>query len=126
VGAAGARRVISDRLGYGLVVYGIFVVIMTGTLPTGLLQDYAEVFGFSPAVLSFVAASTTFGVTIAVIGFGNLSDRSGRRPVLIAGVTAGALCLVLYFVIQGAALFVAGRVLSGFAVGLSRERGRRF
>lgn len=121
--AAAPRRVLSDRVGYGLIVYGIFILVTTGTLPTGLLQDYAEAFGFSPAVLSLVAASTTFGVTIAVLAFGNLSDRIGRRPVLIPGVAAGAGCLVLYFLVQGSVLFVAARMLSGFAVGLFTGAG---
>ena len=114
---------LSDRVGYGLIVYGIFILVTTGTLPTGLLQDYAEAFGFSPAVLSLVAASTTFGVTIAVFAFGNLSDRIGRRPVLIPGVAAGAGCLVLYFLVQGSVLFVGARMLSGFAVGLFTGAG---
>ncbi len=116
-------RVLSDRAGYALVVYGIFVITTTGTLPTGILQNYAEAFGFSPAVLSLVAASTAFGVTIAALAFGNLSDRVGRKAVLLPGVLASAGALVLYFGIQSAAVFVAGRSLAGFAVGLFAGAG---
>lgn len=121
--AAILRRPLSDRTGYALVVYGIFVLVATGTVPTGLFQDYAEELGFSPAVLALVAASTTFGVTIAVLAFGTVSDRVGRRPVILPAIAAGAGCLLLYLVVQGAVLFVAARTLSGFAVGLFTGAG---
>jgi len=117
------HAVISDRIGYAFVVYGVFVLVTTGSAPAGLFQDYAEEFGFSPAVLALVAASTAFGVAIAVAGFGSLSDRIGRRPVMLPAVAAAAGCLVLYLLVQGAVLFVAARTLSGFGVGLFTGAG---
>ena len=66
------------------------MLVATGTVPLGLWTAYAREFHFSAAVLTFLASSTLFGVLVAVLLFGNLSDRIGRRAVLIPGVLLGA------------------------------------
>ena len=52
-------------------------------------------------MLTFLASSTLFGVLVAVLLFGNLSDRIGRRLVLIPGVLLGALSMVLFVFANG-------------------------
>src|SRR5262249_13118295 len=71
----------------------------------------------------FLAASTVFGVVVVVLPFGNLSDRIGRRPVLIAGVLVGALSMVLFAVADGVPALFAARVASGVAVALFTGAG---
>ena len=79
---------------YALILYGIGILVATGSFPVGLYHSYAEAFDFSAAMLTVVACSSTIGVIVAVVGCGKLSDQIGRRPVLLPAVVIGALCLV--------------------------------
>lgn len=117
------RPVLPRRLAYGTIVYGLTMLVATGTVPLGLWTAYAREFDFSPAVITFLASSTVFGVIAAVILFGNLSDRIGRRAVLIPGVLLGALSMVLFIVANGVPALFAARVSSGLAVGLFTGAG---
>jgi MFS family permease len=117
------RRTLPRRLSYGVIVYGLTMLVATGTVPLGLYQAYADEFHFSPAVLTLLAAATMFGVIAAVVLFGNLSDRIGRRAVLLPAVLVGALSMVLFIVANGVAALLAARISSGLAVGLFTGAG---
>ena len=117
------RPILSRRLAYGTIVYGLTMLILTGTVPLGLYQAYADEFGFSPAVLTLLAASTMFGVIAAVLLFGNLSDRIGRRLVLLPAVLIGGVSMVLFASANGVAMLLAARITSGLAVGLFTGAG---
>jgi MFS family permease len=117
------RPVLPRRLAYATIVYGLVILVATGTVPLGLWTAYAREFDFSPAVITFLAASTVFGVIVVVLLFGNLSDRVGRRAVLIPGVLLGALSMVLFAVADGVPALFAARVTSGLAVGLFTGAG---
>jgi len=117
------RRTLPRRLSYGVIVYGLTMLVATGTVPLGLYQAYADEFHFSPAVLTFLAASTMFGVIAAVLLFGNLSDRIGRRAVLLPAVLVGAFSMVLFIFANGVMALLAARISSGLAVGLFTGAG---
>ena len=117
------RPVLPRRLAYGTIVYGLTMLVATGTVPLGLWTAYAREFHFSAAVITFLASSTLFGVIVAVLLFGNLSDRIGRRAVLIPSVLLGALSMVLFIFADGVPMLFAARVASGLAVGLFTGAG---
>ncbi|MFW3470574.1 MFS transporter [Streptomyces microflavus] len=97
----------------------VFAIGMAGTtLPTPLYGLYREELGFSELMVTVVFAVYALGVIATLLLAGNVSDETGRRPVLLAALgfsAASALC----FLFEGGlpALF-AGRLLSGFAAGL--------
>ena len=111
------------RLSYIVIVYGLTMLVATGTVPLGLYQAYADEFRFSPAVLTFLAASSMFGVIAAVVVCGNLSDRIGRKAVLVPAVLAGALSMVLFIFANGVGALLAARISTGVAVGLFTGAG---
>lgn len=117
------RLALPRRLSYFIIVYGLTMLVATGTVPLGLYQAYADEFHFSPAVLTFLAASSMFGVIAAVVLCGNLSDRIGRRAVLLPAVLAGALSMVLFIFADGVAALLAARISTGIAVGLFTGAG---
>ena len=72
------------------IVAFAFVVAMAGTtLPTPLYPIYEEQFGFSGVTVTVIFATYAVGVIAALVLFGNLSDRIGRKRVLAAGPAGG-------------------------------------
>ena len=95
--------VLVDLIGFGIII--------------PLLPFYAEHFGASPLEVGLVMAAYSAAQLIAAPLWGRLSDRIGRRPVLLGtlvGMTAGSAALA--FADSLAALF-AVRIATGFMAG---------
>lgn len=74
--------VLMDMIGFGFII--------------PLLPDYATQFGATPALIGLLTASYAFGQFLAAPLIGRLSDRFGRKPLLLVSVagTCGALLLI--------------------------------
>ncbi|MGH3744830.1 MAG: MFS transporter [Mycobacteriales bacterium] len=108
------------RGGTGLAGVGFaFAVTMFGTtLPTPLYPLYRKQIGFSDLTITVIYAVYAVGVLVALLLLGELSDRIGRRPVLLAGVGLSALSAVAFIAQGGLPALFLGRVLSGLSAGL--------
>lgn len=96
-----------------------FLVTMVGTtLPTPLYPLYRQQLGISDLMVTVIYAVYAAGVLAALLLFGELSDRIGRRPVLLIGVALSALSAVAFLVQDGLPVLFLGRVLSGLSAGL--------
>jgi len=103
-----------------LTVWVAWIVLMAGVnLPTPLYAVYSQRFGFSSAVLTAVFALYAFVLVPALMLFGQLSDRLGRRIVLLMGLAAGAAGLVVFALAESTTWLFAGRALQGLAVGMA-------
>jgi DHA1 family tetracycline resistance protein-like MFS transporter len=74
--------VMLDLLGFGLVI--------------PLLSFYAEDFGASPLQVTSLMASYSVAQFLCAPGWGALSDRIGRRPVMLASIGLAAVFLALF------------------------------
>jgi MFS family permease len=102
-----------------LTVWGAWLVLMAGAnIATPLYAVYAQRFGFSSLVLTSIFATYAFVLVPALILFGRLSDRLGRRPVIVAGLAVAAAALVLFALATGTAWLYGARALQGLAVGM--------
>jgi MFS family permease len=102
-----------------LTVWGAWLVVMAGAnLATPLYAVYAERFGFSSLVLTAIFAAYGFVLVPALLVFGRLSDRFGRRPVLLAGLLVAAAGLAVFATARGTGWLFGARALQGLAVGL--------
>jgi MFS family permease len=73
----------------------------------------------SPAWCSPVVFSTYAAVLVAaLLLFGRLSDRLGRRPVLVGGLAVGALAVVVFAVAGSTGWLFAACGCQGLAVGM--------
>src|SRR5438105_243474 len=102
-----------------LTVWVTWLVLMAGVnLATPLYAVYAQRFHFSSLVLTAIFATYAFVLVPALVLFGRLSDRFGRRPVILAGLAAAVAALVLFALAGGTAWLFGARALQGLAVGM--------
>jgi MFS family permease len=102
-----------------LIVWSAWLVLMAGAnLATPLYAVYAKEFGFSSLVLTSVFATYAFVLAPALILFGRLSDRFGRRPIIFSGLSVSAGGLLLFVFSTSPAWLYAARALQGLAVGM--------
>ncbi|UJA21356.1 MFS transporter [Thermoleophilia bacterium SCSIO 60948] len=113
----GVKRSASVR-DFVLVAFAFLVAMAGTTLPTPLYPLYEAEFGFSGLTVTVIFATYGVGVIAGLVLFGNLSDRIGRKPVLLAGLAFGALSAVCFLLAEGLAPILAGRFLSGLSAGL--------
>lgn len=80
-----------------------------------------EGFGFTGSQLGFyvgiLASSFGFGQICSAIIWGGLSDRYGRKPVVIFGTMAAGVAMLIFGSAQGLAQAILGRFLGGFLSG---------
>lgn len=89
-----------DLLGFGIII--------------PIQPFYAENFGASPTVVTLLGASYSFMQFLFVPFWGRLSDRIGRRPVILSSVALGALGYLIFGLAGSLGVLFASRMLSGF------------
>lgn len=101
------------------VALTMFAVAWGGNEFTPLLVMYREVGDFSAVTVDALLAAYVLGIVPALLLGGPLSDRYGRRPLLLPAAPVSLLgSLVLAAGESSAALLATGRVLCGVALGL--------
>jgi sugar porter (SP) family MFS transporter len=88
----------------------------TGVI-SGALLFIKKVFALSPFMQGAVVSSLLVGATIGALVAGPLSDRFGRRPVLISAALIFIVGALLAAVTPSAAILIVARFILGLAVG---------
>jgi MFS family permease len=102
-----------------LTVWGAWLLVMAGAnLATALYALYARQFHFSSLVLTTIFATYAVVLVPALMLFGRLSDRLGRRVVVTLGLGASIAGLAVFAAAQNALWLYAARGLQGLAVGM--------
>ena len=110
--------------GSRLLLFMLVLATATGPLSMQIfvpaLPQIARDFAVSPATTQLTLSLALLAIAVSTLFYGPLSDRYGRRPVLIAGmalfVAGSALCAVA----TGISMLIVGRVLQavGAAAGM--------
>jgi DHA1 family tetracycline resistance protein-like MFS transporter len=95
----------------------IFVNLVGFGIIIPLLPFYATTFGASPLVVGLLFASFSLAQLIASPILGALSDRWGRRPVLILSLIGTAVSFAMLAVAQSLAMLFAARIVDGLSGG---------
>jgi len=99
----------------------IFLTILVNLVGFGiiipLLPFYAETFGASPLAIGLLFAIFSIGQLIAAPVLGDLSDRYGRRPILIASLAGTVLSLVMLALAQSLTMLFLARFVDGLSGG---------
>ncbi|HEY1134620.1 MAG TPA: MFS transporter, partial [Nocardioides sp.] len=85
--------------------------------PAPLYGIYAAEWGFAPITTTIVFAAYALAALTSVLVAGSVSDRFGRRPVLLVAVVLVLLGLGVFAVADGVAALLVARVLHGLGVG---------
>jgi hypothetical protein len=88
------------------------------TAASPLYRVYEDKFGFAPTTLTFLFTVYIVVLLGTLLLFGSLSDYTGRRVVMLAGLALGAAACGLFLIAHGVGLLLAARALQGAAVGL--------
>ena len=111
------RRTLSPPAAYALAAAVIGLALFASGTPSPLYGTYAELWGFSPVVLTCVYATYAFGVLITLILAGRVSDEVGRRPVLLAALGALIGATVLFMLADSVVWLFVARGVQGLATG---------
>lgn len=99
--------------GLGGLLYGVDVGIIAGALP------YLEATsGLNAGQLSFVVAAVLMGTVISTLFAGFLSDRLGRKPVMILSGALFAASIPVIALSHGYEPLILGRLCQGISAGL--------
>jgi len=115
--ASPARRPRPPAAAFAVIGTALFVLVAGANLATPLYGVYRDEFGFSSVVLTLVFATYQLVLCPALIVFGQLSDRIGRRPVVAGGLAVAMLGLALFALADGTAWLFVARAVQGLAVG---------
>ncbi len=108
-------RLAKPRLALILVI--VFINFAGFSLIIPLLPFYGRDLHAGPVAITLLFAAYSFGGIFGEIGWGRLSDRVGRRPVLIGATAATALSYVAFAFVPNLALALVVRVVTGFFSG---------
>jgi DHA1 family bicyclomycin/chloramphenicol resistance-like MFS transporter len=73
--------------------------------------------GLSPAVAQLTFTTSLFGMAFATLAYGSLSDRYGRRPVLLSGLGLFLLGSALSAIADSVLLVILGRLVQAIGAG---------
>ena len=100
-----------------IIFLTIFVNLVGFGIIIPLLPFYAETFGASPLVIGLLFAVFSLGQLIAAPLLGDLSDRYGRRPVLIFSLRGTVVSFVMLALAQSIAMLFLARIVDGLSGG---------
>jgi DHA1 family tetracycline resistance protein-like MFS transporter len=95
----------------------VFVNLVGFGIIVPLLPFYAQTFGASPLVVGLLFASFSLAQLIATPALGALSDRWGRRPVLIFSLLGTVVSFVMLAMAHTLTLLFIARVVDGLSGG---------
>ena len=95
----------------------IFVNLVGFGIIVPLLPFYAETFGASPLVVGMLFAVFSLCQLIAAPILGDLSDRYGRRPILIVSLIGTVISFVMLALAHSITMLFVARIVDGLSGG---------
>ncbi len=94
---------------------GTFILRLSGGVATGTLNFYLKSFGLEGLGVGFVAAGYYATELVLAPVFGALTDRVGRKALVVAAPIIGAVALLLYPLTSSLGVLFLIRVLEGIS-----------
>jgi MFS family permease len=97
-----------------LVLLTVFIDLLGFGIIIPLLPFYAQHFGAAPTVIGLLSSSYSFMQFLFVPFWGRLSDRIGRRPIILMSVTGSFISYLIFGFADSLAILFISRMLAGF------------
>jgi DHA1 family bicyclomycin/chloramphenicol resistance-like MFS transporter len=114
--------------GHGVLVANIIAQITFGLLAMTIclpsIQEWGQIFGAEQASVQLTFSGYVIAYGAAQLVFGPMSDRFGRRPMLMAGLVIGGLASLLAAFATSLPALILARVLQGVGGAASTAVGR--
>ncbi|NIF20424.1 MFS transporter [Candidatus Pantoea multigeneris] len=101
----------------------VTAVFMLSNSPTPLYVHWQAQSGFSTGTLTIIFALYIAGLLGTLLIAGQLSDRFGRRPVLLPGLSLALLACLLFATAHSVLALAVARLLTGVSVGVMVSAG---
>jgi predicted MFS family arabinose efflux permease len=108
---------LSNRTAYWLAAGVIGLGLFASLTPSPLYGSYSVLWHFSTLTLTLIYATYAVGVLATLLLAGGVSDRVGRRPVLLASLAGLMGSTTLFLLADSAAWLFVARGLQGIATG---------
>jgi len=112
--------------GSWLAFIGMVVFTMGTSIVTPLFPLYQEHFSLSNGTVTLLFATYTATVVPTMLLAGNLSDRLGRKRLILPGMALITLASLVFGFTTSLPLLFLGRVLQGLAIGMFLGVGTAF
>jgi MFS family permease len=121
VRSPGAARGLRLAPSAAFVLMGVTLglVLFAASAPSPLYPVYERRFGFSAVTLTAIFAVYAFALIAALLTTGALSDRVGRRPVLLVSLLLLGAAMAVFAVAGGVGWLFGARVLQGLGTGVA-------
>jgi len=113
----GVAQTLSKNHAFWLVAYTLVVLLVGATIPTPLYPVYQDLFSFSAGLLTIIFAVYMITALFSLVFVGPLSDRVGRRRVLLPALALAATGSAVFLFAQDVGWLLAARILQGLGVG---------
>jgi len=100
-----------------IIFLTIFVNLVGFGIIIPLLPFYAETFGASPLVIGLLFAVFSLCQLAAAPALGDISDRYGRRPVLVFSLAGTVVSFVMLAMAHSVVMLFAARIVDGLSGG---------
>jgi MFS family permease len=112
------RTSLSRGASFWMLVATLGFLLFASSAPSPLYIVYQAKWHFSPITLTSVFAVYAVALLMALIFAGSLSDRVGRRPVLLGALGVQLVAMVLFGLAHGVGALFAARIVQGVATGV--------
>ncbi len=113
-----ARRSFTHRTGFWVVAAAFLIAMAFSVVPTPLWTLYQARDAFSTLAITIAFAAYAVGVLVSLFLAGHLSDRVGRRTILLPAIVLEVVAAVLFIVWNSLAGLIVARVVSGLGIGM--------
>jgi len=100
-----------------IIVFTVLVEVIGFGIVIPILPFYVTSFGVTPFVVTLLFASFSFFAFLSAPFLGSLSDRIGRRPVLLVSIFSTSIGWFVFASATSVPLLFLGRIIDGAAAG---------
>jgi MFS family permease len=117
-GSGGVSRTVPHLAGFWIVAAGYFTLAAFATAPTPLWPTYERLDNFGPIMVTVAFGTMVFGIAASLALLGHLSDRLGRRRLIVPALGVGVVSAIVMALSPSLPALLIGRLLTGVSIGL--------